>query len=227
MSVSIGFNIRRNAVEIEPKAIIKFQSPTFGLSDQEFVGVVLDYIYDTTNIRIGSITELSKFSSLNGLPFIIPIFEINSVYPTYTLAFGIVRGSLVISSEDKVDSLGNIEEIHGDLILKGSSLQSLGRLKKIIGSLYIRQFDPPFSSLTTLGELEFVGRDLILKNSPVRNLGKLTRVGGKLNLRRTPIESLTPLSFVGGDLFLPKSLKNIDHDTRLVTVGGNIKYFSN
>jgi hypothetical protein len=225
MSVSIGFDTQLNAADVTPKTSIKFDTNTFGLSDQEFANVILEYIFDTTNIRINSFSELNQYRSLNGLPFIIPVFEDGSYYPTHTLAFGDIKGTLALSSDDQVASLGNIEKIQGDLNLKGTKLKSLGKLKEIGGSLYIRQLDPPFTYLTSLEKLEKVGHNLILKNSPIKTLNKLVSVGGKLNLRKTPIESLGLLSFVGGDLFLPRRIKD-NIDITGINVLGKVKFFA-
>jgi DUF4097 and DUF4098 domain-containing protein YvlB len=101
------------------------------------------------------------------VPFLIQVFKDGEFHLTFTLAFKTINGTLILTDTDNIVSLGNIEIINGDLKLKGSSIQSLGKLKTVNGSIYIRQFDPPFTNLKSLENLEYVSGDLILKNSPV------------------------------------------------------------
>jgi hypothetical protein len=227
-ATSYGFGFDMKTAEVETKFTSTFRlSPNpFGLSEKEFEAVIIDYIYETTNIRVDSLLNIKKYSSINGLPFIIQVFTENTTIPTFTLAFAKVNGTMILTEEDKFQSLGNIEVIEGDLKFKGSSIASLGKLSKVCGSIYIRQFDPPYTCLESLGVLEYVGGDLVLKKSPVTNLGKLRYVGGNLNLRGTRVSSLRELEYVGGNLFLPRN-KLGSLDTSGVVVKGNLKYFSN
>lgn len=224
--ISLSFNFETLTPEFGPKMELHIDSPCFGFTTEDFEAIILDYIFDTTGIEIKSLKDITKYSTQNNLPFIIQVYRESDNSSTYTLAFGKVNGSLRISIDDKFESLGNIEEITNDLTFKESSVKSLGQLKKVGGSIYIRQFDPPFTNLESLDNLEFVGGNLILKGSPLKDLGKLKFVGGKLNLRKTNITSLGLLEYVGEDLFLPKSLKGI-RDLERIIVLGNLKFFSN
>lgn len=225
-SISIGFNLEEQEVETKFPKTFRLSSNPFNLTDKEFESIILDYIYDTTSIRIDSLINIDKYSSIDGLPFIIEIFKEGEFNSTFTLAFGTINGTLILDETDKIISLGNIETINGDLKLKGSSIKSLGKLKTVNGSIYIRQFDPPFTNLTSLDNLENVTGSAILKSSPIADLGKLKHVGATLNLRKTNISTLGNLEFVGGNLFLPRDKINL-LDTSCVSVGGNLKYFSN
>ena len=227
-SISLGFsyNVDQESVETKFPKTFRLSPNQFGLTNEDYESIILDYIYDTVNIRLDSLVSIDKYSSNAGLPFIIEIFKDGDYSSTFTLAFGTVNGTLVLTDTDKIVSLGNIEIINGDLKFKGSSIKSLGRLKFVNGSIYVRQFTPPFTNLTSLENLEEVSGNLIIKSSPLVDLGNLKKVGGTLNLRKTNISSLGKLEYVGGDMFLPKSTKNVI-DTSKVTVIGNLKYFSN
>jgi hypothetical protein len=225
---SYGFGFNMEAVEVETKFSTKFKlAPNpFGLQDEEFEEIIIDYIFETTNIRVETLLKINQYSSIDGLPFIIQIFRESDTLPTFTLAFSKIKGTIVLIEEYKIQTLGNIEAIEGDLKFKGSSVASLGKLKKVSGSIYIRQFDPPFTKLQSLERLEYVGGDLVLKQSPITDLGMLRYVGGNLNLRNTGVSNLGELKYVGGNLFLPRSKKD-ELDTSGIQVVGNVKYFAN
>jgi len=225
-SISIGFNPEEQEVETKFPKTFRLSSNPFNLTNGEFESIILDYIYDTTSVRIDSLININKYSSIDGLPFIIEIFQKGEFNSTFTLAFGTINGTLILDDSDKIISLGNIEIINGDLKLKGSSIKSLGKLKTVNGSIYIRQFDPPFTNLTSLDNLENVTGNVILKSSPIADLGRLKHVGATLNLRKTNISTLGNLEFVGGNLFLPRDKINI-LDTSCINVCGTLKYFSN
>lgn len=226
ISMGVVVDMEERSVEtIFPKTF-RISSNQFGLTDEEYEKIILDYIYDTVNIRIESLINLSNYSSIEGLPFIIEVLKIGDNQPIFSLAFETIDGTLCLTETDKIVSLGNIKTINGDQTFRGSSIKSLGNLQVVQGSIYVKQLDPPFTELTSLDNLEEVGGNLILKSSPLTELGNLNRVGGTLNLRKTNISSLGKLEYVGGDLFLPKEKKEI-LDTSKVTVVGNLKYFTN
>lgn len=226
VSMNIAFNPDEKDIETKFPKTFQLSTNQFGLTDDEYESIILEYIYDTVNIRINSLINIDKYSSNEGLPFIVEIFKDGEYQPTFTLAFGTIDGTLILDDTDKIVSLGNIETINGDLKLKSSRIKSLGKLKTVNGSIYVRQFDPPFTNLTSLGQLEYVTGNLIAKSSPLSDLGNLKNVGGTLNLRKTNISTLGNLKYVGGNLFLPKIKKDI-LDTSKVIVLGNLKYFTN
>jgi len=228
ISSTFGFGYNMEAEEIESNFSTRFRlAPNpFGLDDTDFENIVLDYIFDTTNIKLETLIKINQYTNIEGRPFIIQIHKEGDSIPTFTLAFSIIKGTLVLTTEDKIETLGNIETINGDLKFKGSCIASLGKLKKVLGSIYVRQFDPPFTNLKDLGELEYVGGDLILKQTPIIDLGALKYVGGNLNLRNTQISNLGNLKFVGGNVFLPRSKKG-ELNISGIEIKGNLKYFAN
>ena len=226
-SSSFGFEFNMESEEIETDFTTEFRlAPNpFGLDYTKFDSVVIDYIFDTTNIKLDTLIKINNFSAIDGLPFIIQIHMQGDSLPTFTLAFSIIKGTLVLTAEDKIKTLGNIEIIEGDLKFKGSSITSLGKLKKVSGSIYVRQYDPPFTYLKDLGVLEHVGGDLVLKQAPITDLGALKYVGGNLNLRNTKISNLGDLKYVGGNLFLPRTKKD-EIDTSRIEIIGKLKYYA-
>lgn len=202
----------------------KPQRDKFELTDNEFINTVIDYIYDTTSIRIEKIDDLEKYPSIDNLPFILKINEYDNDATIFALAFGKIPGSITIRKEHKILSLGNIIEIEGTLGLSNTSVSSFGKLKKVNGSLWITYHNPN-STLFDLNEIEEIGGSLLLRRFPIRTLSKLKKVGGILNLRGTNIEDLGALEFVGDHLYLPKSKRgyfNFDN----IHIGGKVKYFA-
>lgn len=196
----------------------------YNLSAQQINDLIIDYIYDTTSYRIESIQDLKKLKNINGVPFILELSDCDPVHITYSLARRHIPGTVTIKDR-RIISLGNIEEIDGDLALIGSSIESLGNLRRISGSLWVAQF-PPYSNLKDLGNLEYVGKDLYLKGSPILSLSKLKKVGRTLNLRKTLIESLGDLTYVGHCFYLPKFRKNY-FDLTNIQIKGSVRYYSN
>lgn len=200
------------------------QKSQLNLSDEEFIDSVIDYIYDTTSVRINSLKDLENYPSINNRPFILKVNEYNSDLNIFSLAFGRVPGSITIRKEHKVFDLGNIEEVDGSLGLTHTSITSLGKLKKVNGSFWI-SYHNENASLSSLNDLEEIGGSLLLRGFPIKTLSKLKIVGGTLNLRSTKIEDLGELEFVGEHIYLPKSKRNYFNFDK-IKIGGKIKYFS-
>ena len=198
-------------------------SDYYGISTEELSDIIIDYVYDTTSLKIESIQDLKKLQSIDGAPFFLELTDNDPTYVTYSLARRFIPGSVTIRDK-QITSLGNIEEIGGDLAFIGSSIKNLGNLRKVNGSFWIAQFHP-FTNLETLGHLEIVGKDLYLKSSPVRDLSNLQKVGGTLNLRNTQIESLGKLTYIGDCLYLPKSKKG-QFDLTSIQINGSVRYYS-
>lgn len=199
------------------------QRDQFNLTDQQFVEWAIQYIYDTTSVRIDFLEDLDKYPSINNLPFILKLNEYNDELIIFVLAFGTIPGSITIRKEDDIRSLGNIEIVEGTLGLSHTSISSLGKLRKVKGSFWISYLHQS-SDLYDLNELEEVSGSLLLRGLAIRSLSKLKTVGGILNLRGTSIEDLGALNFVGEHLYLPKSKR--DHfDFTNIYIGGKVKYF--
>jgi hypothetical protein len=121
----------------------------------------------------------------------------------------------------KIESLGNLQSVGGDLILIENDIESLGNLQSVGGNLDLYE-----SEIESLGGLRSVGGSLDLANTEIKSLGNLRSVGGNLYLTYSEIKSLGNLRSVGGDLFLrdtPISKKYSEEEIRqMVQVGGDI-----
>ncbi len=122
----------------------------------------------------------------------------------------------------RIQSLGNLTSVGGNLNLYKSNIKSIGNLTSVGG--YLDLYD--CTNLTSLGNLTSVGGSLDLSESKVESLVNLTSVGGSLNLSGTQIKSLGNLTSVGGNLDLrdtPLSKKYTKEEIRkIVKVGSNI-----
>jgi hypothetical protein len=111
----------------------------------------------------------------------------------------------------------NLEYAFCDLNLRNTSIKSLGKLKRVVGNLYLSD-----SQIEDLGDLEEVRGDLSLKyTTNIKSLGKLKRVGGNLDLSGSQIEDLGDLEEVGGYLSL-KYTTNIKSLGKLKRVDGSL-----
>jgi hypothetical protein len=123
----------------------------------------------------------------------------------------------------RIQSLGNLTSVGGNLNLYKSKIEFLRNLTSVGGYLDLYE-----SKIKSLGNLTSVGGSLDLSESKVESLGNLTSVGGSLNLSGTQIKSLGNLTSVGGNLDLrdtPLSKKYTKEEIRkIVKVGNNIIY---
>lgn len=224
--ISLIFDLEELNLETDTsQRIFKPNLSEFGLNEEESEQIIIDYVFYTTNIKIDSVNQLMKMRRIENNPFVLLLNEHERDKIKYCLAFGKIPGSVIFRDNDKIETLGNIEEINGDLGFSDTSMKDLGKLKRVEGSIWIAQSDNGiFTNLKSLQELEFVGGDLNIKNSNIESLGKLKHVGGNLNLRQTFIKTLGNLDFIGGNLLLPKELKK-EIDVSKVKIGGKIKYF--
>lgn len=226
-SVSISFDITKKRIEpYTSQRIFQPKLSQFGLDSDEASQVIIDYVFHTTNIKIASVSELLQMRKINDKPFILLLNEHESDKIKYCLAFGTIPGSVIFRGTDDLETLGNIEEIIGDLGFSDSNINDLGKLKRVEGNIWIGQWGvSSFTKLKSLQELEFVGGDISIKNSNIENLGNLKRVRGNLNLRQTLVKDLGMVEFIGGNLLLPKELKG-NIDTSKTTILGKIKYYN-
>ncbi len=216
-SISIdGENI---TVDYEPK--LKFiPDLPFDIEENDQLQLICDYVYDLTNIKI-ELNNITEHINLNGFPFIVPINEFKSL--AYSVAFKKIPGSLFIRGEYGIKSLGNIEEIHGDLGFSDCELENLGNLKIVKGNVWTGQTAIHFTKLKNLNPLEIIEGDCNLKMTPIVSLGSLKKIFGNLNIRNTCIESLGDLEYVGGNILTSKYL-NLDFSK--VQIDGKIKYYN-
>jgi len=197
-----------------------------GLSKSEVEEIILSYVKETFNVRIDNVMDLMKLSCLHGKPFFLLLKPSTTRYaPTrFYFARKTIPGTITFSETDKLETLGLIEEIQGDLGLLSSSIMDLGSLKRVDGDFWIWGNEP--SKLTSLNNLEYVGGDLNLKESNIVDLGKLKYVGGNLNLRNLDYIELSSIEYIGRNLLLSKSLKskaNFGH----INIQGTVRYYSN
>jgi GNAT superfamily N-acetyltransferase len=90
-----------------------------------------------------------------------------------------VGGDLTIR---KTIDLGNLKEVNGDLVID-ADIQSLGQLESVAGDLeFERITDGPLGPVD-LGNLKTVGRDLIFDPYRLKSFGKLESVKGNLKLK--------------------------------------------
>jgi hypothetical protein len=211
----------------DPHMELKADLLKYGITNKEDIEqIIIDYVYDTTNFKILSVNELMNMRLLEGKPFFLLLNEYDRNNLKYSLAFSNLPGSVVFRDSDKIDSLGNIKKIDGDLGFSDCNVKDLGQLKIIEGSFWIAQSGKGiFTQIKSLVNLEYVGKDFNMKNSPIANLSNLMHVGGNLNLRKAQVKSLGKLKYIGGNLLLSKSMKGVIDISR-VRIGGKAKYFT-
>jgi hypothetical protein len=101
-----------------------------------------------------------------------------------------------------LESKGNPQySLGGNLNLVGLKVESLGNLVSVEGDIYA--YDTPLKSL---GSLTSVGGNLDLDGTPVESLENLTYVGGDLFLTNTPMSNKwlqikQMIDKVGGDIY--------------------------
>ena len=101
-----------------------------------------------------------------------------------------------------LESKGNPPySLGGNLNLVGLKVESLGNLVSVEGDIYA--YDTPLKSL---GSLTYVGGNLDLDGTPVESLENLTYVGGDLFLTNTPMSNKwlqikQMIDKVGGDIY--------------------------
>lgn len=121
----------------------------------------------------------------------------------------------------KVETLGTMVSVGGDLNLYNSSIETLGNLVSVDGSLDLRR-----STVSSLGNLRRVGRWMHTSSSLLRTLNKLEYVGNDLSLELTWVKSFGNLKYVGGDLILNTILNRKYSDEQIdsmIKVEGEIR----
>jgi hypothetical protein len=225
INININTDQGTSGYEASPTKLLPDLSQ-FSLTKEETEELIINYVYQTTQIRIGSVNDLLKMRSLHGKPFFLLLNEHDRSNIKYCLAFKRIPGSVIFRDADGIETLGNIEEIDGDLGFSDSAIKDLGKLRRVSGNIWIAQTGKGmFTKLKSLQMLEHVGGNLNIKNSPIENLGDLKYVGGNLNLRETFVESLGKVELIGGNLLLPEELRGII-DLSKSRIVGKVKYFN-
>jgi len=216
----LSFDIEAQTIErVENSSPSFTPNLPFKITKREQREVIEEYIFDLSGVRV-NLNNIDKYSNIEGKPFVLPINEHGE--PAFCLAFKIIPGSLFIRGRYGIKSLGNIEQVNGDLGFSECELESLGHLHVVKGSVWTAQSGVHFTKLKTLSPLVEVGGDCNLKMTPIETLGTLKRVEGNLNLRNTFLEDLGDLEYVGGNVLLSKHL---DLDFSKVDVRGKFRYY--
>lgn len=124
-------------------------------------------------------------------------------------------------------SLGNLEKIGGNASFYRCLLNDFGALKSIKGNLYINL------SVKSLQNLEYIGGNAIIDSEILNDLGRLKSVEGNLYIESPQLQDLGLLEKVEGkaNFSYVKGLRNTGN---LISVGGdayfndtNVKEFAN
>jgi len=62
-------------------------SDYYGISTEELSDIIIDYVYDTTSLKIESIQDLKKLQSIDGAPFFLELTDNDPTYVTYSLVY--------------------------------------------------------------------------------------------------------------------------------------------
>lgn len=228
---SIGFSLNENynlTKKEYPKQHIKIELP-FDLSNDQQNQIVLDYIFDLTTFKFEDVNDLLSKKALNNMPFILELNEHSN--PKLYVAFKRIPGSLIIRGDKhykdnghEIKTLGNIESIRGDLGLSSTKIESLGKLKRIGGSLWFSGTNEYFR-IKTLSPLEKVNGAVTIRGNSLQTLGTLKYVGENLSLRFSNVTDLGDLQYVGGNLLISKpNLENYDFSR--IKIEGKIRKYN-
>ncbi len=179
----------------------------FEIKEDEMIQMVIDYVFDTTGVRIDDIGQLSSNPSYFSNPFLLLLNE-HSSKQKISLAKKIIPGSLILRynfGNYGFESLGKIEVIRGDLGVSDSQIKSLGNLRKVYKDLWIKSYEHPLQ-LNSLYPLSEVGGNVSIRDVGFNSLETLEIVKGNLNIRGTEISDLGNLKFVGGNFIAPRRL---------------------
>jgi hypothetical protein len=119
---------------------------------------------------------------------------------------GYINDDIAIRGNE-IMSLGKLKKVYGTIGIDSNSLSDLGELNYVKNDFWITSAH----SLKSLGNLEKVEGSISLRYSDITDLGKLSTVNNKLSLRDTKVKNIKSLKKVK-TLFLPKSLKGVDVD---------------
>jgi hypothetical protein len=236
-SGSLGFSISLDGNHIAPtewKRSIKIRLPFEGLSAAEQDKLVIDYIKDSTGYAVEDINDLENLKSIEGNPFILELNSNDYGMQKFCLPFSKIPGSLILRGKteyrngDGILTLAGIEEIHGDLGIDTSPINSLGSLQLITGNMWFsgtNEFKLSGFQLKSLSPIRKIFGDLTVRAHSVESLGSLERVIGNVSLRFSSIRDLGSLSYVGGNLLVSK--RNLPfYDLSRIQVKGQIRRYN-
>ena len=210
---------------------IKINTP-FNLPEEVTNELVLDYIYDTTGVRIGNINDLPKYKSLNGKPFLIELqSDNNNLYKRFILPWQEVTGDVFFRGDKGVDytELPKTKTVNGNLSIYDSQVKNLGGIETINGDfIFSVSKDLQLkgkTQLKSLTPLKYVGGNLIIRGNSINTLGSLESVKGNVSLRFSQVRDLGKLKFIGGNLLISKYNKDFINFNG-VTIMGKIKIYN-
>ena len=198
----------------------------YKLSQDEQHDVVFDWIKFRTGFDVKDVNVLPQAQVYDGKPFLIESHSLGTLkflnFSNLTMPY-----SFVIRDK-RIKTLGRIELINGSLGLDEIKIENLGDLEQIMGDLWFSgsdEFKRRCFKLRTLSPLKRVGGNVSIRGRSVSTLGTLDYVGGNLSLRFSGVKNLGNLKYVGGNLLISKY--NIpDYDFSKVEVRGKIKRYN-
>ena len=208
---------------------LKVVSESFNCSDIindlgniEYIGQNLILTSNTNNLGkvkfIGNTLDMgnSNIDSLNQLEYIGQGFTVNAKIKDLGKLKKV--GSLEIVSCAENFTLGELEEVEGDLIIKVSDKNiDFGKLKKIGGSLVANK-----TLITELNELESIGKDFQINGSKIKVFPKLKTIGGNADFSNNFTSSTQNIETILGSVKFLNS--RIMEFTKLKKIGGSIEF---
>lgn len=198
----------------------------FKLSQDEQQEVVFDWIKYRTGFGVSDVNVLPQAQVYDGKPFLIESYNMGTLkflnFSNLTIPFSFVV------RDKRIKTLGRIELINGSLGLDEIKIENLGDLEQIMGDLWFSgsdEFKRRGFKLRTLNPLKRVGGNVSIRGRSVTSLGTLNYVGGNLSLRFSGVKNLGSLKYVGGNLLVSKY--NISgYDFSKVEVRGTIRRYN-
>ena len=205
-----------------------FLPDEFNLTQEEQEKIVIDWLFDTTGVRLKDFKKLLETPILNELPFLLIIEKDDK--QKVILCKQIIDGSLTIREKYKdgklqynwINTLGRIEQVNGDMYID-NVMQDMGNLKIINGNLIFSNYVIQ-NLLESLYPIKVITGDLIMKNT-YASLGIIEEIGGNLNLRKSTVRDLGDLKKVGGNILISKCNKEY-YDFSNVEVLGKIRCYN-
>jgi hypothetical protein len=200
----------------------------FNLTQEEQEKIVIDWLFDTTGVRLKDFKKLLETPILNELPFLLIIEKDDK--QKVILCKQIIDGSLTIREKYKdgklqynwINTLGRIEQVNGDMYID-NVMRDMGNLKMINGNLIFSNYVIQ-NLLESLYPIKVIKGDLIMKNT-YASLGIIEEIGGNLNLRKSKVRDLGDLKKVGGNILISKCNKEY-YDFSNIEVLGKIRCYN-
>ena len=200
----------------------------FNLTNEEQEKIVLDWLFDTTGVRLKDFKKLLETPILNELPFLLIIEKDDK--QKVILCKQVIDGNLTIRQKYKdgklqynwINTLGRIEQVNGDMYID-NVMRDMGNLKIINGNLIFSNYVIQ-NLLESLYPIKVITGDLIVKNT-YASLGIIEEIGGNLNLRKSKVRDLGNLKKVGGNILISKCNKEY-YDFSNIEVLGKIRCYN-